>query len=207
MTFWTWPKTTVSLENFPNWFKTLQKSHPLSICQFSNIYFKMRFFLVFLMECKLSEQFFPMKADACNVENMNIHHIKECFSPFSVTLIENRFCLVRTWSYTLLKNDPDSTDNSDSVSSFPMTNCCGFVSLWRMRTGCPVPSWGSFFLTTACCVFSWKKLDWNSCVSLKRLPRVVSFCHPSIHQLSTTLEKTKLCHRPTLSSALRKNFQ
>ena len=36
----------------------------------------------------------------------------------------------------------------------------------------------------------------------KSRQRVSSFYHPSIHQLST-LEKTKLCHRPTLSGVLR----
>ena len=36
--------------------------------------------------------------------------------------------------------------------------------------------------------------------------RVAPFYHPSIHQLST-LEKTKLCHHPTLSSSLKTCFQ
>ena len=36
--------------------------------------------------------------------------------------------------------------------------------------------------------------------------RVSPFYHPSIHQLST-LEKTKLCHRPILSSVLSTSFQ
>ena len=36
--------------------------------------------------------------------------------------------------------------------------------------------------------------------------RVSPFYHPSIHQLST-LEKTKLCHRPILSSELSTSFQ
>ena len=40
----------------------------------------------------------------------------------------------------------------------------------------------------------------------KRLQWVAPFCHPSIHQLST-LEKTKLCHRPILSSVLCTSFQ
>ena len=65
-----------------------------------------------------------------NVTDMNIHHITECFSSFSVTFIEDRFCLFRTWSVTLFKNDLDLNDNSDSVSSSPMMNCCGLASLW-----------------------------------------------------------------------------
>ena len=36
--------------------------------------------------------------------------------------------------------------------------------------------------------------------------RVSPFYHPSIHQIST-LEKTKLCHRPTVSSVLSASFQ
>ena len=38
-----------------------------------------------------------------------------------------------------------------------------------------------------------------------RRQKVAPFYHPSIYQLST-LEKTKLCHHPTLSSVLRRNF-
>ena len=48
--------------------------------------------------------------------------------------IEERLCLFRTWSFTLFENDLDSTGNSDSVSSFPMINCCGLISLWRITT-------------------------------------------------------------------------
>ena len=83
----------------------------------SNIRFIVRSF-IFLMECQLSEYFFPMNTDDSNVENMNIHHITECFPLSSVTSIEDRFCLFRTWSFTLFKNDLDPNDNSDSVSSF-----------------------------------------------------------------------------------------
>ena len=70
------------------------------------------------------------------------HHIIECFSSFSVTFIEDRFCLFRTWSFTLHKNDLDSTDNSNSVSSFPMINCCGLAPLWGITTCCSVLSRG-----------------------------------------------------------------
>ena len=40
----------------------------------------------------------------------------------------------------------------------------------------------------------------------KKSQRVAPFHHPSICQLST-LERTKLCHHPILSSVLRKSFQ
>ena len=101
----------------------------------------------------------------------NIHHITECF--FSVFRNIHRrlfFVFFRTWSFTLSKNDLDPNDNSNSVSSSPMMNCCGLAPLWGQNNGCP------------------------------------PFYHPSIHQLST-LEKTKLCHRPILSSVLGTSFQ
>ena len=131
---------------------------------------------------------------------MNIHHIKECFSPFSVTFIEERFCLFRTCSFTLFKNNLDSTDKYVFVSSFPMTDCCcGVAPIWGITTGCPVLSRGvaSFTMDCAvpsCWVFSWKKLDWDSCAS-------------TLGGQLSTLEKTKLCYHPTLSSVLRVNFQ
>ena len=74
---------------------------------------------------------------------MNIPHITECFSSFSVTFIEDRFCLFRTWSFTLSKNVLDPNDKSNSVSSSPMMNCCGLAPLWGQTTGCPVLSWVS----------------------------------------------------------------
>ena len=51
-----------------------------------------------------------MNTAESNGTDMNIHHITKCFSPFSVTFIEDRLCLFRTWSFTLVKNDMDSTD-------------------------------------------------------------------------------------------------
>ena len=65
---------------------------------------------------------------------MNIHQIIECFYPSSVTF-EIRFCLFHTWWFTRFTNDLDSTDNSNSASSFPMTNCCGLASLWESTSG------------------------------------------------------------------------
>ena len=101
---------------------------------------------VFLMECQVSEQFFPMNTADSNVTDMNMPHITECFSWFSVTFIEDRFCPSRTWSLTLSKKGLDPNDKSYSVSSSPMMNCCGPSS------------------KITCLVFSWEKFDWNSCV-------------------------------------------
>ena len=101
------------------------------------------------------------------VTDRNIPHTMECFSPSSVTFIEDRFCLLRTWSFTLFKNDLDSTDNSNSVSSFQMINCCGFAPLWGITTGCSVRSQSVTSFTMdcvvpSCWVFSWTKLGWVS---------------------------------------------
>ena len=64
-----------------------------------------------------------------NVTDMKILHIKEYFSSFSATFIEDRFSSFLHLIFKLLKNDLGSSDNSDSVSSFPMMYCCGFNSL------------------------------------------------------------------------------
>ena len=87
----------------------------------------------------------PWNIGSSNVTDMNIHHITECFSLSSVTFIVDRFCLFRTWSFTLLKNDLDSTDNSDSVPSCWVLSwkkldwdSCVFPE--EVTTGCPVPS-------------------------------------------------------------------
>ena len=98
----------------------------------------------------------------------------ECCSPSSVTFVEDRFCLFRTWSFTRFRNDLDSTDNSNSVSSFPTINWCGLPPLWGITTGCPDLSRGitSFTMDCAvpsCWVFSWKKLDWGSRVFLEEV--------------------------------------
>ena len=71
------------------------------------------------------------------VTDVNILHIIECFSPSSVTLTEDRFCLLRTRSFTLFKNVLDYIDNSNSVPSFPMINCCDLAPHWVITTGCP----------------------------------------------------------------------
>ena len=59
-----------------------------------------------------------------NVTVMNILQIIECFSQSSATF-EIRFCLFRTWTFTRFTNDLVSPDNSNSVSSFPLTKFWG----------------------------------------------------------------------------------
>ena len=55
-----------------------------------------------------------MNTDACNVEDINIHHIEECLSLSFVASFEDWFCLFRTLSFTPCENDMDPNDNSDS---------------------------------------------------------------------------------------------
>ena len=57
-----------------------------------------------------------MNTDARNVEDMNIPYITERLSLSVVASFEDCFCLFRTWSFTLRKNDLDPNDNSDSAS-------------------------------------------------------------------------------------------
>ena len=84
-----------------------------------------------------------MNTDACNVEYINIHHNTECLSLSFVASFEDWFCLFRTWSFTLCKNDLDPNDNSDSASvwefillfsTMNLSVCCAFT------TGLPILS-------------------------------------------------------------------
>ena len=145
---------------------------------------------------------FPMNNADSNVTDMNILHITECFSSFSVTFIEDRFCLHRTSSFTLSKNDLDPNDNSNSASSSPTMNWCGIAPLWGQTTGFSVLSWVSSSSRIKCLVFSWEKLNWNSCPCTRGDN---GFLRSVIHQF--TLEETKLSLCPTLSSVLSTSFQ
>ena len=49
----------------------------------------------------------------------HIPHFTDCVSLSFVASTENCFCLLRTWSFTLCKNDLDPNDNSVSSSSIP----------------------------------------------------------------------------------------
>ena len=57
-----------------------------------------------------------MNADAGNVEDIDIHHIKERLLLSCVASFEDWFCLFRTRSFTLCKNDLDFNDISDSAT-------------------------------------------------------------------------------------------
>ena len=89
----------------------------------SNICFIVRSLPVFLMECKLSELFFPMNTNDSNVEDMNIPHIKECLLLSCVASFEDWSNIFRTRSFTLCKNDLDFNDMSDSASVSESIHC------------------------------------------------------------------------------------
>ena len=69
-----------------------------------------------------------MNGDASNVEDINIHQIKERLSMSCIASFEDWFNIFRTRSSTLCKNDRDFNEMSDSVtvlesiSSLSMTN-------------------------------------------------------------------------------------
>ena len=70
----------------------------------------MRFFPVFLMECKLSESFFLLNADASNVEDTKIPQIVERLSMFCTA------SFFRIPSFTLCKNVRDLGEKFDSTA-------------------------------------------------------------------------------------------
>ena len=96
----------------------------------SNICFSVRS-AVFAMEFWLSRKFLPMNVADSIVTAINIHQIIECSSPSPATL-EILFCLFRTWSFARFTNDLDSTDNSNSVVSLPMTKFWGLATSWEL---------------------------------------------------------------------------
>ena len=57
-----------------------------------------------------------MNTDACNVEDINILHIKECLSLSFIASFEDWSTTFRTRSFTLCKNDLDLNNMSDSAT-------------------------------------------------------------------------------------------
>ena len=74
-------KINVSMQNHASQLYSLHRSHlivRLSTFQICRTSVHCENVPVFLMECKFSKYSFPMNTDACNVEDTNIHHVKEC---------------------------------------------------------------------------------------------------------------------------------
>ena len=99
-----------------------------------------------------------MITDACNVEDTNIPKITEWLSLSLVASCEDWFCLFRTWSFTLCKNDLDSNDNSDSVLSSSITN---WWARLEQTTGLTVPAW--FASSKMTFLQSREKRVWDAC--------------------------------------------
>ena len=95
----------------------------------SNICFIVRSFPVFLIKSKISEYSFPMKTNACNVKDINIHHIKECLLLSCVASFEDWSNIFRTRSFTLCKNDLDFNDMSDSAMVLESVSSSSTINL------------------------------------------------------------------------------
>ena len=130
---------------------------------------------------------------------MNIPQITQCFSSFSVTFIEDRFCLFRTWSFTLFKNDVDPNE-------FPMMNCFGIAHLWRQTTGVTVLSGFSSSSIMTCLCSREKKRDWNSCVLAQEQTTGVSVLS-SIDLSAFHSWEDQALSSSHLNSVLSTNFQ
>ena len=92
----------------------------------SNICFNVRS-AVFTMEFSSFWKFWHMNTADSIVTAINILQTEKCSSPSPATF-EILFCLFRTWSFTRITNDLDSTDNSDSVVSPPMMKFWGLAN-------------------------------------------------------------------------------
>ena len=164
---------------FHEWFSQPTVSKPeISSCpdtnfaDMSNICFSVRS-AVFTMELRLFWKFFPVSTADSIVTVMNISQIIECSSPFSVTL-EILFCLFRTWSFTRFTNDLDSTNNSNSASSFPMTNCWGHAPSWESISRRPYLSRSVSSYLTDCVVPSRRISSWSGRTCCTTLQEVLS---------------------------------
>ena len=115
--------------------------------------------VLFATELQLIWKFFPMNIADSIVTAMNIRQITKCSSPFFCNI--EFFCLFRTWSFTRFTNNFDSTDKSDSDSSFPMMKFRGLVFSWEFISSDRPDlsrSFSSFF--TDCAVSSWRIFSW-----------------------------------------------
>ena len=99
---------------------------------------------VFLMEGKFSEKFFPLKTVACNVEGINIQHIKERLLLSCVASFEDWSIIFRTQTLTLCKNDLDLNDTSDSATVLESISSSSTINL----SVCSVSKAGGCSLTS-----------------------------------------------------------
>ena len=119
-----------------------------------------------------------MNTDACNVEDINIHHITEWLSLSFVTSFEDWYCLFRTWSFTLCKNDLDPHDNSDSASV--CKNSSYRFQQWICPCAVRIQQVALFYLPSIHQISTLEKTKFNqhsilSSLMSKRLQRVAPF--------------------------------
>ena len=102
-------KTNTSMKSLPSNLESLHRSHlivriPISqICRTSVPLWDLLYFFWWNATCLSNSS--PVNTDASNVEDINIPHITECSSLSSIASFEHWFCLFRTWSFTLCKDD------------------------------------------------------------------------------------------------------
>ena len=70
-----------------------------------------------------------MKKDACNVEDINILHVKECLLLSCIASFEDWSNIFRTRPFTLCKNDLDFHERSDSVTVLESISSSSTTSL------------------------------------------------------------------------------
>ena len=104
---------------------------------------------------------YPMNTADSIVTVMNISQNIDCFHPIFCN-IWNSFLSsfshliiypMHVWSY--------STDNSNSASSFPMTNCWGHASSWESTSGRPDLSRDVSLFLTDCAIQSRRITSWE----------------------------------------------
>ena len=145
------------------------------------------------------------------VTDINTHQIIECSSPSPATL-EFLFCLFRTWSFTRFTNDLDSTDNSTSVLSFPMTKFWGLASSWELiLSGRPDLSRSVSPFLTDCAVPSRRISSWSGRTFRTILQEVLSGRPDRSYVVASVFhswenQKTKHGRHPILNNLLKRSF-
>ena len=122
------------------------------------------------------------------LQTKNILQITECSSPATLEIV----LFFRTWSFTWLTNDLDSTDNSNSVSSFPMMTFWSLATSWEViLSGRPDLSRCVSPYLTDCAVPSRRISSWSSRTFRTVVHEVLTSRLDRSYVEASTLEKTK----------------
>ena len=137
-------------------------------------------------------------------------HSNHGMFPSIFCTIWHSFLSFRTWSFARFTDDLDSTDTSNSVSSFPMANCCGHVHSWESISG-PQSVTRHYLIYNGLrgsIMQGFLERETTSNSSCRSPGSFIgspqSLVHLSIH--FPLLNKPKNGHHPTLSSLLRRNI-